>query len=130
MSTRPRTSWLLIVTWDGLLPAAIAAGPAIAENVFPKSDAAEIVVAVLVPIVAALIRSGVGVRQIGRITGDPIPRGRQLALAVAIILLLVLEGFVAALTFADDEPWSAWLTPIVLYVCYLVSIAMALRPQA
>lgn len=110
------------------MPAAVAAGPIIVENFFPRNDVAEITAAVIAPIVAALIRTAVGIGQVRRITGEPIPTGRQLAIATGIVFLMLLEGYVTMLTFADDEPWSAWLAPTLIYACYLFSIALALRP--
>jgi hypothetical protein len=113
-----------------LLPAAIAALPGLVEVIFPRSDVAEVAVAVVAPIIAALLRSTVGWGQLQRLCGEPVPRHRQIALAVAIVLLMSLEGLTAMLSFADDEPRTAWTAPAVLYIAYLVAIAYALRTPA
>jgi hypothetical protein len=93
----------------------------------PRNDVAEVVVAIVAPIIAALIRSAAGWHQLEQAWGNFIPRDSQVALGVAIVLLMLLEGITAMLTFADDEPGSAWITPAILYVAYLVTITYAQR---
>ncbi|MBA3482830.1 MAG: hypothetical protein H0T51_13545 [Pirellulales bacterium] len=117
-----------VLAWDGLLPLGVSAIPSAVEVLFPKSDIAEIVTAVVIPIFSALIRSVVGVRQIRTLCEGALPIPRQIALAIAIVLLMLFEAFVAMLTFADDEPPSAWLAPAGFYVFYLATIAIAFVP--
>jgi hypothetical protein len=115
--------WFL--AWDGLLPLAMSALPFLVKTFLPRNDIAEVSTAIVVTAVAALLRTAIGSYQIRNQCGGSLPTSRQLALAAAIILLMLYEGIVAILTFADDEPWSAWIFPIVFYFCYLAAIACA-----
>ena len=121
--------WLrMFLTWDGLMPLAVAAVPALAATLLPDNDAAVAVATVLVPIVAALARAAIGARQIRRLCGGHLPLGRQVALPAAIVFLLLFEGAVAIFVFADDEPAAAWIYPLALYVAYMAFAAMAFFP--
>jgi hypothetical protein len=124
-----RVSLGSLLTWDGVVPAVVAAFPGAIEQLFPGNNVAEVAAAVVAPIIAALVRSSLGMRQLERIL-DGVPSvARQITFAAAIALLMLFEGYVAMLTFADDEPWWAWLTPAGLYACYLAAIILALRPR-
>ncbi len=48
-------------------------------------------------------------------------------MALAIMLLLVFEALVGALTFAEGVDW-AWCIPIGVFALYLVVINVALWP--
>ncbi len=117
------------IGWDGVLPVLVASGPVFVKAMFPKGHIAEVIAAVLVPILAALIRASVGWRQIARVCHDRAPWLRQMALAAAIVLLLLFEVAVSVLTFAGDAPASAWWLPAVLYAAYIFMITRALRPE-
>jgi hypothetical protein len=122
--------WLRnFLTWDGLLPLAVAAVPAVMIALFPRNDVAEMLAVVLIPMAAALVRSVMGARQIRRLCHGELPIGRQFAIAAAIVFLLLFEGAVTIFVFADDEPASAWLYPAALYAAYLASAAMAFIPK-
>jgi hypothetical protein len=112
-----RSQWGWFLAWDGILPVAVAAIPHAIAILFPKNDIAEVSAVVLVPIVAALVRTAIGAQQIRNVCGGYLLRTRQIALALGIVLLLLFEGAVTLLTFADDEPLSAWAYPAVFYVC-------------
>jgi hypothetical protein len=121
--------WLRIfLTWDGLLPLAVAAVPAAMIALFPRNDLAEMLAVVLIPMAAALVRSVTGARQIRALCQGELPIGRQFALAAAIVFLLLFEGAVTMFVFADDEPASAWVYPAALYAAYLTCAAMAFIP--
>jgi hypothetical protein len=121
---------LELLGWDGVLPALVAAGPALAKAFFPRGHIAEIVAAILVPIFAALVRAGVGRQQITHACDGRAPLIRQLTLAAAIVLLLLFEATSGVLTCADDEPAHMWLFPAVFYAGYLALILHALRRQS
>lgn len=115
---------------DGILPLVVAVAPLIIQILFGPRHIAEVVAAILLPIVLALYRSHTGTRQLSEICQGRIPWGRQLTLAVAIVLLLLFEMYVMVLHFADDEPPAAWIVAVVLFVAYVVTILMALRPNS
>ena len=122
--------WLrTLLIWDGVLPLAVSAVPAAVALLFPKNAIAEVSTFILVPIFAALVRAGVGAQKVRNLCNGELPATRQLALATAIVLLLLFEGMVSALTFADDEPASAWAYPVGFYLCYLAAIAFAFTPR-
>jgi hypothetical protein len=114
-----------LVAWDGLLPFAISALPLLVKTLLPRNDIAEVSTVVLVTAVAALLRTAIGSYQVRNLCGGRLPASRQFALAAAIILLMLYEGIVAILIFADDEPWSAWIYPAVFCLGYLVAITFA-----
>lgn len=122
--------WTSFVSWDGALPWAVAAVPSAVSLWFPKGHIAEVVAALFVPIFAAVLRAAIGEDQIRRVCHGAQRVSRQLALGVAIVLLLLLEMWVAMLTFVNDEPMSAWMLPACFYLAYVAATAMAFRPFA
>jgi hypothetical protein len=123
-------SWLgRFLAWDGILPMLVAAVPYSVVILFPRNDVAELSGVILVSIVAALVRTGLGAQQIRDLCDGKLPMRRQVALAIAIGLLILFEGMVSLLTFADDEPVSAWAYPIVIFLCYLAAAAVAFAPR-
>lgn len=121
---------LSVVGWDGVLPIAVGMSPVFAGVFFQKGHIAELAVAVLIPVVAALVRAYVGYQQLVHAFGGGPPLGRQAAMAIAITLLLMFEATSGVLTCADDEPPAAWLVPISLYLIYLTTIVLTLWPPA
>ena len=119
---------LSIAGWDGILPVLVAFTPLLVRALFPVGHIAEVVAAVLLPIVLALIRIRLGSKQLAQICGENVGWGRQLWFASAIVLLLVFEMYVMILHFAKDEPLSAWLVSFVLLGVYIATIWIALRP--
>lgn len=117
------------LAWDGILPLAISLMPLAIAFVFPRNDVAEITSAILVPMAAALIRTMIGAREIKMRFDGQLPVGRQLALAVAIVLLMLYEGMVSILTFANDEPLTDWVYQVVFYLCYLFAIPFVFGPR-
>ena len=121
---------LAVVGWDGVLPLVAAGAPLLISLVFPQDDAAAMLAVVMVPIVTALVRTMVGWDQIARICNGGAPWLRQVALAIAIVILLLFELCSAMLIFAGGVPPEALLIPLVLYCFYLVMISLALwRPR-
>ncbi len=116
------------IGWDGFLPVAIASYPAIVCLAFPGNPAANFLMVVWVPIIAALFRAHHGYYQIEKRVGGRASLGRQFFLGCAIILLLVFESLSAALHGAAGAPPSVWLVAGVVYLCYLALTMIALRP--
>ena len=121
--------WRSLVAWDGLLPITVAAVPATIRVVCPRNDGAQIVAVVLVPITAALVRAMIGARQLRKLCEGALPILRQIALAIAIILLLLFEVLISAMTFAQGVVLSDWLTTLCVYVCYVAVMALAFAPH-
>jgi hypothetical protein len=120
--------WLGVLAWDGALPFLVACVPLAVRSIFPPRDPAGIVVILLVPIGAALIRAQVACYQIARICDGAVPRTRQAAMAAAIVVLLYFEFATGAVVCSGDALGDLWLIPVVTYVGYLSIIAWALRP--
>ena len=120
--------WFL--AWDGLLPLAVSAVPYLIRAIFPKNDIAQVSTVIFVPIAAALLRTVIGSYQVQSVCDGDLPANRQFALGVAIMFLLLYEGTVSILIFADDEPLSAWAYPLVFYLCYLATVAFAFSRPA
>ena len=121
--------WLVeFITWDGLLPLAVAACPWAVKTLLPQNDIAEVFVAVFIPMAAALLRSVTGALQIRRNCGGELPVGRQLALAIAILLLLIFEMGVSLLTLAGGDP-ASWAYVFCFFACYLFAAALAFIPR-
>jgi hypothetical protein len=67
-------------------------------------------------------------QQIAKRCGGQAPWLRQIAMAAAIVLLLLFEIAVMALTFSKNLPAEAWCFPVGFYAAYLVMVSLALRP--
>lgn len=115
--------------WDGILPVAVASVPVLVRAVF-RDPGIVAFAAVFVPVFAAMLRANIGRRQIVRVGGEPPPISRQLGFSAAIVLLLLFELSVGALTCAENEPTAAWCIPATIFLLYLITIALALRPAA
>ena len=120
--------WPATFAWDGILPLGTCLLPTAVMSMFPQHDVAEVATFLLLPIGAALVRCSVGARQIRRRCHGRLPLTRQLALGVAISLLLAFEGFAVMLAFTEDEPLSMWAAPTVMYFCYLGFVGLAFIP--
>jgi hypothetical protein len=127
---RRASKWLVeFITWDGLLPLAVAACPWAVRILLPQNDIAEVSAVIFIPMAAALLRTLTGAQQIRRACGGALPAVRQVALATAIVLLLFFESGVGLLTVGKDEPVSAWKYVFCFYACYLVAAAFAFFPR-
>ena len=125
-----RRDWLLsVIGWDGCLPVLVAFSPELLRLVLPDRDIAEVTSILVIPMVAALIRTQHGYRQIEKRFGR-VSLGRQLLFGCAIIVLLVFEiGAAGATSSPRNTPPSGWLLAAVFYLTYLGLIVQALRPQ-
>jgi hypothetical protein len=129
-----RRDWLCaIIGWDGCLPWLGAFSPALLEYVLPDRDLAELTAVLVIPIIAALIRTHQGYRQIakrvGRASLGRASLGRQFLFGCAIILLLIFESFSGVMHCARGIPPSGWLIAGAIYLGYLGLIVTALRPR-
>jgi cytochrome c biogenesis factor len=124
-----RSRWPHLIVWDGVLPLVVATIPWVVAWAFPRNDIAEVGTVVLLPMVAALIRSVLGYRQIYEKFQDGLTAKRQVVLAVAIILLMLFEGCAATLAFDKKLPRAAWGCSLALFGCYLVAIGIAFNPR-
>jgi len=106
----------------------VAASPTLLRAILPHRDLAELAAAILVPIIAALLRAEQGARQFES-RGIPATLGRQFLLGCAIAALLLFESVSGVLHCARDEPPSAWLVVGAIYLAYLFLIVPALRPR-
>jgi hypothetical protein len=129
-SLNRRMGWWFIefVTWDGLLPLAVAACPWAIKTLFPRNDIAGVFAAIFIPMAAALLRSVTGAKQIRRNCAGELPVGRQVALAVAISFLLMFEIGASCLILAGGDPTS-WAYVFCFFACYLVAAALAFIPR-
>lgn len=126
MNNRPW--WHSSIGWDGILPFTVALLPLIVKHAFPRGHIAEVVV-LIVPLLAALVRTHFGWARLIRLFESNVPWTRQVALAMAIVLLLVFEvGTTIATLVGNDFPKELWCYPIVSYVAYFVTICWTMRP--
>jgi hypothetical protein len=124
----PVITFVQLFGWDGALPLFVALGPIVVKAIWPKPPLLIGTVLVLAPPVAALIRAHIGWHQIAKRCAGRAPWLRQIAMAIAILLLLAFEGGVCIMTFSDNIPASAWWFPIGFYTGYVAMITLALRP--
>jgi hypothetical protein len=82
----------------------------------------------MVPIVAALLRTHHGRRQLERCCGQA-TFVRQFLFGCAVVVLLLFEGFSGMLHCARGVPPSAWVTSGAMYLSYLGLVVPALRPR-
>jgi hypothetical protein len=115
---------------DGILPIVVATTPLVVRLLFGRGHLAEVIAAILLPITLAIYRSHTGGKQLNETCHGRVHWGRQLTFAVAIILLLLFEMYVMILHFANDEPPSAWIVAVVIFVAYIATILIALRPMS
>jgi hypothetical protein len=124
-----RRDWLRsIIGWDGCMPILVACASALLDFVLPDRDLAELTAVIVIPIVAALIRTQHGYRQIARCVGRA-SLGRQFLFGCAIVLLLFFEGVLGFVNSSRRAPPSGWLIAGALYLGYLALVVPALRPR-
>jgi hypothetical protein len=127
-----RHNWRSTLAWDGLLPMCLTAITVAVEFLYPDEVEAQLFAFMLLPMIGALLRASVGVHQLRRFTGASI-WWRQLLLAIAIVLLFVMEAASALVVFAADDPdLPLWMrvTPAGLYACYLPVVILAFWRRA
>ena len=127
----PSALWASL-TWDGILPLAVALFPLFVDTFFPPQQGQvhplAFVACTLVPLAAAMARAHHAEGQIRKACEGKLPILRQFALAAAILVMGVFEVAVAVLTFMQQRPAQAWLIPLVAYALYLTIVSLALRP--
>ncbi|QDT31355.1 hypothetical protein Mal48_05880 [Thalassoglobus polymorphus] len=117
------------MTLDGVLPVAIAASPFLVRYTVRDGHVLEVAVAILAPVLAAILRAAIGVHQLDAVTNGKPNITRQILFSMAIVMLLLVEIFVSTLQFAQNEPLSSWFLPAGLFFFYLILIQNALRPD-
>jgi hypothetical protein len=126
----PVIEWLwripLLLRWDGVFPF-LSPVTVLTLSVLQVPAGLLALLGVLVPICVALGRAGLAQREILRVCGDHGSLDRHLALAIAIILLLVLE-ILSTMLIAMNARLASWAPVALLYAGYIGFIAFALRP--
>lgn len=112
-------------SWDGVLPLLVSAVPLAVRLCLPKDHVAGLVVFVSLPSLAALVRCTAGIKRLQEICDGALPILRQLALAMAIILLFMFEGLVTAMTLSREGEPVLWVIAGAIYLAYLVMITLA-----
>jgi hypothetical protein len=116
-----------ILAWDGLLPLGIVMIPTALEML--KLDGILIGLVVFLTILAAaLIRAHVAHIRIHEICDGRPTFLRQLALAMAIVILLLFESIASILQNVQPREPEPYVVLLLLYLAYLVIIVWALRP--
>ena len=122
-----KVPWLSALAWDGALPLLVAAAAGFLSVAFPQNDMVEIAAVVLLPMVAALVRASIGVRQLAAICGEAPSIARQLLFSAAIATLLMFEMYSGVL-LRVAVPWTFWWPAAALYLVYLALVLCAVRP--
>ncbi|QEH35325.1 hypothetical protein OJF2_38760 [Aquisphaera giovannonii] len=123
-----RQRLLSTIGWDGGMPFFVASATGLVPVLAGGHAGAQVVAAILIPIVAALVRTQHAHRQLER-RGIRATVLRQILLAFAIAALMLFEGVLAALLFAPGIPPSGWLVAGAMYLVYLALILAALRTR-
>ena len=123
-----RHDWLVsVIGWDGCLPLFVALTPVMLPRIIPDRHMANITAIIFVPMIAALVRAGMGIHQFER-RGICPTTCRQLGFGCGIIVLMVFEASLGGLVCGGNAPLEAWLIPISIYVIYLCLMIPSLRP--
>jgi hypothetical protein len=130
---QPRSAladWLwrvpLLLRWDGILPF-LSPITVLSLSLVGMPRPIVGIFGVLVPICVALGRAGIAQRQIVRVCGGQGTLGRQFTVAIAIILLLILE-VTSTILVVLNAGFKEWGLAAFLYVGYIGFISYALRP--
>ena len=128
---RPWLRWLrCVAAWDGALPWLVSSAPLILPICLPGVDriAINFFCVGVFPLAAALARGHLAGLQLQRIFPARLPIGRQVLIALAIIIVFLFEIISCFLHCANNPPLSTWLIPAGLYALYILLTAIALRP--
>ncbi len=125
-SGKVHLSRFALLCWDGVLPSAVAATPAIVCHFFGRNHLAAWLAAVMVPVFASLIRASVGSDHLKH--AGPPSIIRQIVFSAAVALLFALELISNIGQLSDPLPTEVWLLIITLYLIYFGLIVAALRP--
>jgi hypothetical protein len=119
----------LLLRWDGVLPL-LSPITVLSLSLLQFPRAVLGLLGTLVPVCVALARAALAQREIVRVCGDRGTLDRHFALAIAIILLLVLD-VVTTILVMMNAGMREWSLAALLYVGYVMFIAYALRlPRA
>jgi len=119
-----------VLAWDGLLPVAAPMTTLIARAAFPPGHIVEVIVAIFVPMIVALVRAAIAQKQLNRACNGMPTWSRTIALALAITLLLLFEIAAGIMTFGGGAPPEVSAIAVILYCAYLACISFSLRPAA
>jgi hypothetical protein len=115
----------LLLRWDGILPF-LSPITVLSLSILQLPQAVIELFGVLVPIGVALGRAGIAQRQIGQVCGDRGTLDRQFSVAIAIILLLILD-ITSTILVIMNAGFREWAMAALLYVGYVGAISYALR---
>ncbi len=118
----------LLLRWDGILPF-LSPTTVLTLTLLQVPRPVLGIIGVVVPICVALLRAGVAQQQIARVCGNRGTLDRHLGVAVAIIVLLVLE-VTSTILALQNAGLKEWVPAALLYVTYAAVISWALRPPA
>ena len=116
----------LLLRWDGVLPL-LSPITVLSLSLLQFPRVVLGLLGTLVPVCVALARAALAQREIVRVCGDRGTLDRHFALAIAIILLLVLD-VVTTILLMMNAGLREWSLAALLYAGYVMLIAYALRP--
>jgi hypothetical protein len=120
-----------MLTWDGVLPLAVVLSPFILRALFPHNkDVNDVVGVIIVPIVAAILRTVSGGKELQRVCPEKPSALRQLSLAASIIVLIGFEMAANMIHVAADIRGYVWFYITGMYLAYLFLIFFALKPAS
>ena len=125
--------WALkVITWDTLLPACVALVPLCIQFVFPGKRGALEIGAVVLPIVAFLVRFRAGKRHIDSNQCSMFTQNVQLfVFCIGILPLALFDCFVILSELIPgglSEMRKDWIVWAILLSIYLVSMIIAMYP--
>ena len=128
-------NWLArLLAWDGVLPLVVWAIPAILNAALPQNDKLAVLVAVLLPSVALLVRFYVGYGMIEANRCSPkFRRVQQTCLWIGLVILMLLDSLLITLLSLNLQGPGIPLGAIVViflifYLPYLAFLAIAMYP--
>lgn len=122
--------WLQrVLGWDGIMPLSIVLLPFGIRALLPNNDDAICIVAIVVPIVAFLIRYTIGRRNIAsNQVGPIIHRCQYIVFTLAILLLLLMDVVIILLQLAPQVPRLDVIILGAVYGVYLLAMSFAMYP--
>ncbi len=118
-------SWKSILTWDGILPAAVVGIPAIASSTFGKNHLFTLLTVVMLPVIASLIRASAAPEHL-RLAGPP-KLIRKLIFAAAVVLLFALELISNLAQVSNPLPVGIQICLLAAYLIYFGMIVLTFR---
>lgn len=119
-------SWLSLLCWDGFLPLGVTLLPAIVCRFAGRHHFVSLLVAVVIPVSASLVRASIGANHLQH-AGPPLVV-RQIVFSVGISLLFALELVSSISQLSDPLPNEVWGGIIAGYLVYFGLMAGAFRP--